>query len=52
MIRVAISMGDPLGIGPEVVALALSSPAVRAAAAAAGVRRSRARSERAAAFAG
>jgi 4-hydroxythreonine-4-phosphate dehydrogenase len=31
MIRVAISMGDPLGIGPEVVALALASPAVRAA---------------------
>lgn len=31
MIRVAISMGDPLGIGPEVVALALASPSVRAA---------------------
>ncbi len=31
MIRVAISMGDPLGIGPEVVALALASPRVRAA---------------------
>ncbi|MGZ6126433.1 MAG: 4-hydroxythreonine-4-phosphate dehydrogenase PdxA [Myxococcales bacterium] len=30
MIRIAISMGDPLGIGPEVVALALASPAVRA----------------------
>ncbi|HZR09814.1 MAG TPA: 4-hydroxythreonine-4-phosphate dehydrogenase PdxA [Myxococcales bacterium] len=31
MIRVAVSMGDPLGIGPEVVTLALASPAVRAA---------------------
>ena len=31
MIRVAVSMGDPLGIGPEVVALALASSAVRAA---------------------
>ncbi len=27
---VAISMGDPLGIGPEVLALALADPAVRA----------------------
>jgi 4-hydroxythreonine-4-phosphate dehydrogenase len=31
MVPVAISMGDPLGIGPEVVALALASPAVRSA---------------------
>jgi 4-hydroxythreonine-4-phosphate dehydrogenase len=31
MIRVAISMGDPVGIGPEVVALALSAAPVRAA---------------------
>jgi 4-hydroxythreonine-4-phosphate dehydrogenase len=31
MVPVAISMGDPLGIGPEVVALALASAEIRAA---------------------
>ena len=30
-VRVAISMGDPLGIGPEVIALALADARVRAA---------------------
>ncbi len=29
-VRVAISMGDPLGIGPEVLALALADPGVKA----------------------
>ena len=32
MVRIAVSMGDPLGIGPEVVAAALATPAVRSAA--------------------
>lgn len=32
MVRVAVSMGDPLGIGPEVVAAALATPTVRSAA--------------------
>src|SRR2546425_13288354 len=32
MVRIAVSMGDPLGIGPEVVAAALATPTVRSAA--------------------
>ena len=32
MVRIAVSMGDPLGIGPEVVVAALATPAVRNAA--------------------
>jgi 4-hydroxythreonine-4-phosphate dehydrogenase len=32
MVRVTVSMGDPLGIGPEVVAAALATPTVRSAA--------------------
>ena len=32
MARIAVSMGDPLGIGPEVVAAAIASPEVRGAA--------------------
>ncbi len=31
MPRIAISMGDPIGIGPEVVVLALADPSVRSA---------------------
>jgi len=32
MVRIAVSMGDPLGIGPEVVVAALATPTVRNAA--------------------
>ncbi len=32
MVRIAVSMGDPLGIGPEVVVAALANPTVRSAA--------------------
>src|SRR5439155_25881497 len=32
MVRIAVSMGDPLGIGPGVVAAALATPTMRSAA--------------------